>query len=160
MKTLYLLRHAKAEYGEDDFERGLSSRGENDALRMGRALKERGVKPDIIHCSSSVRTRRTIEILLPLLGIEAGRVSYEDDLYLAAPDTLAELVVNLDDRYESVLICGHNPGLEYIAAFYLGTDFEKFPTCAFREIRYKAKSWTFAAPETVEKTVVLFPKSL
>ena len=160
MKTLYLLRHAKAEDGQDDFERCLSARGESDARRMGQALMQRGIKPDIIYCSSATRARSTIEILVPQMGIEMGKVCFDEELYLAAPDALAEFVLSFDNRYESALICGHNPGLEYLAAFYLNKDVEKFPTCAFREIRFKADSWAFAAPETAEKTDLITPKSL
>jgi phosphohistidine phosphatase len=160
MKTLYLLRHAKAEDAAgSDFNRGLSEKGEKDAVRMGRALKKRGVNPDVVYCSSAPRARRTIEIMLALMGVELGKVYFDEALYLAAPDTLAELVVGLDDGYTSALICAHNPGLEDLAGFYLDGAAEKFPTCAFREIRFATESWAFAAPETFQETAILTPKA-
>jgi len=160
MKVLYFLRHGKAVDGTVDFKRGLSPRGESDAQRMGRALKERGVKPDIVYCSSAPRARRTAEIILPLMGIETGKVFFSDDLYLAAQDELAKLVEGIDDSRESALICGHNPGLEYLGNFYLNTTAEKFPTCAFREIRFNTKSWASVGPDTAGETTLITPRDL
>jgi phosphohistidine phosphatase len=161
MKTLYLLRHAKAEdAAENDFERRLSARGKTDAARMAGALKERGVRPGVVYCSSAPRARQTIEIMLPLMDVQMGKVCFDDALYLAAPDALAEFVVRIDDGYDSALICAHSPGLEDLAGFYLNHEAEKFPTCAFREIRFAAGCWAFAAPETFTETILLRPKEL
>jgi phosphohistidine phosphatase len=160
MKTLYLLRHAKAADGDSDFERGLSAQGENDAERMGCALKEKGIKPGVICSSSARRARRTLEILLPHLGIEMDKARFDDELYLATAGTLAELLANLDDSHDSALICGHNPALENLADFYLGAVTEKFPPCACREIRFNTDSWDFASPDTAGETVLITPESV
>ena len=157
MKILYLLRHGKAEDGPVDFERGLSPRGEDDAQRMGRALKERGIKPGIVFCSDAPRARRTAEILLPFTDIEANNVCFDHDLYLASQNELANFVAGIDNGYESALICGHNPGLEYLANFYLNTQMKKFPTCAFLEIRFNAESWAAVGQDTAGETTLITP---
>ena len=171
MKILYLLRHGKAEPAAEaggrgsvdvpvDFECSLSPRGKADAQRMGRALKERGIKPAIVFCSDAPRARRTAEILLPFTGIEANNVCFDHDLYLASPNELANFASGIDDGYESALICGHNPGLEYLADFYLGTRMEKFPTCAFLEIRFNAESWDEVGQGTAGGTTLITPQGI
>ena len=160
MKTLYLLRHAKAEAGERDFERNLSARGESDAERMGRALKGRGIQPAIVYCSTASRARQTLEIFLPCLGGDIRDARFDDDLYLAAPEYLAECVAGINDSHESALICGHNPGLECLADFYMDSGPLELPTCSFFTIRFNTDSWAFAAPETAGETLRITPKSL
>ena len=158
MKILYLLRHGKAVDGSCDFERGLSPRGESDARSMGRTLKERGINPDIVYCSNAPRARQTAEIILPVTGIETDKICFDDDLYLAPPNVLLELIAGFDDNCESALICGHNPGLELLASSYLKSNAEKFPTCAFREIRFNTESWAALGQDTVEETTLITPK--
>ena len=160
MKTLYLLRHGKAVDGPVDFERGLSPRGEDDAQRMGRALRERGIKPGIVFCSDAPRARQTAEILLPITGIEANNVRFDHELYLASENELANFVAGIDDGYESALICGHNPGLEDLANFYLNQQMKKFPTCALLEIRFNAESWAAVGPEAAGETTLITPSSI
>ena len=160
MKILYLFRHGKAVDRPVDFERGLSPSGVDDAQRMGSVLKERGIKPAIVFCSDAPRARQTVEILLPFIDIETNNVCFDHDLYLASSTDLKDFVADIDDGYESALICGHNPGLEYLGNFYLNTQMEKFPTCAFLEIRFNAKSWAEVGQGTAGKTTLLTPSSL
>lgn len=160
MKILYLLRHAKSGWDNaelDDSERPLSRRGVRNAALMGRELKERGIRPAAVFSSSSRRTRETLEIIAPVLGFPLERVRFEDALYLAAEKTLIDFILHLDDGLDEVMFCGHNPGLEETARFFLGKKAEKFPTCAFLEIRFAGDSWRRAAPDTVKKKVFLSP---
>lgn len=62
-KTLILLRHAKAEAGQDDHARPLAERGVEEAKRMGAHMAEHGIVPLKILCSTSTRTRQTLDSL-------------------------------------------------------------------------------------------------
>ena len=94
MLMLTLLRHAKAEPGgpgmADEF-RKLSDRGRVDAAKMGRHMAERGVRPDLILCSSSVRTRETCDLVRPFLAPDAV-LAVEPGLYLAESYALQDRV--------------------------------------------------------------------
>ena len=160
MKILYLLRHGKAEAGDEDFERELSPQGERDVERMGRHLYERRVRPNIVYCSTAPRARRTAEILLPIMDVELNSVRFEEFLYLASPDRLQEFVAGFAEDYESALICGHNPGLEHLATLYLNRVAGSFPTSAFREILFNADSWATVDIDTVMQTTLITPKDL
>ncbi|MBU6319823.1 MAG: histidine phosphatase family protein [Alphaproteobacteria bacterium] len=114
MRQLTLLRHAKAEPGggATDFERSLNERGRSDASRMGWALIEAGVAPDVVLISSSSRTRQTWEqIARTFPGAEPR---FLDSLYLAPPDALLQEAEAAGA--ERVMIIAHNPGLQDLAA--------------------------------------------
>ena len=79
---LVLLRHAKAEHGLDvpDHDRPLTLRGRRQSAEVGTALAEAGLVPDLVLCSSSVRTRQTWELARGPLGAEP-EVVFSDELY-------------------------------------------------------------------------------
>ena len=116
MHELILLRHAHAEPpapGQPDLDRPLSAEGHAEAEAAGRWLHERGLVPDRVLCSPSRRTRETLELVLEQVGYVDQRL--EDGIYEASPGTLATLA----DRHrevERLLLVGHNPGLERLAA--------------------------------------------
>jgi phosphohistidine phosphatase len=109
MRTLILLRHAKAVKGSEapsDEARELAARGRRDAAAAGAALEDLGFKPDLALVSTATRTRETAD--LALQGFTA-EVRYEDALYHAAPEGLWDAFASTDA--ETVLIVGHNPGI-------------------------------------------------
>lgn len=112
MNRLIVLRHAKAAQvpGSADAERPLTERGERDAGRAGRVLRELGLVPDLVLCSPSVRTRRTAELVLAELA-PAAPVEYEREIYEAYADDLLELVRRTDPEVRTLLLVGHNPGV-------------------------------------------------
>ncbi|HVI59608.1 MAG TPA: histidine phosphatase family protein [Luteimonas sp.] len=116
MRELILLRHAHAESsaaGQPDLDRPLSAEGNAEAEAAGHWLRERGLVPDLALCSPSRRTRETLEAVLAQVGYVDQRL--EEEIYEASPGTLAAVV----DRHrdvERLLLVGHNPGLERLAA--------------------------------------------
>ncbi len=115
MRELILLRHAHAEpatAGQDDLARGLSATGRAEAQAAGDWLREHGLRPDRVLCSTATRTRET---LAALGDIGAGELYEEAAIYEASPGTLATLADANRDA-ERLLLVGHNPGLEQLAA--------------------------------------------
>jgi phosphohistidine phosphatase len=113
VKRLFLLRHAKAEreeHGIDDESRALAPRGREDAVRIGRFLREEIYVADLVLCSTAVRTRQTLELLLPELGARPA-VQYLAELYLARRNTILSVIRQARDGAGSLMIVGHNPGL-------------------------------------------------
>lgn len=122
-RELLILRHAKAageRGGADDFERGLTSRGEKEAAEAGREIRKHGWIPDLILCSSARRTRDTLQIVLEVLRDSAPApeaIRYEDRLYNASLDTLSAVVAACPDSVRRLLVVGHNPGLEELLEY-------------------------------------------
>ncbi len=115
MRELILLRHAHAgshTTGPDDRDRVLSEVGVQEARAAGAWLREQGLLPDRVLCSPAARTRETLAVLGDLGVVE---VREESSIYEASPGTLAALVdANRDAN--RLLLVGHNPGLEQLAA--------------------------------------------
>jgi len=152
---LLLLRHAKAERGPDleDHERPLAKRGRRDAERMGAEIARRRLAPERILCSSSRRTRETLEAILPQLP-EGLDVVIDRELYLASPEAILARIADVDDRVRTLLVVGHNPGIAELAeqlaaggeAHALARLREKLPTCGLAEIRTGASRWRDIEP--------------
>ena len=116
MRELILLRHAHAEpaaAGQADIDRPLSPQGLAEAEAAGRWLAAQGLVPDRVLCSPARRARETLEAVLGTLGYIEQRL--EDRIYEATSGTLAELADANRDA-ERLLLVGHNPGLEQLAA--------------------------------------------
>lgn len=151
VKTLWLLRHAKASAGGAglaDRDRPLTARGRDAAKRIGRHLAERGVRPDLVLCSPSVRTRETLELVAKPLAIELP-VDFDSDLYLASEGDLQARIERVPDDAASVLLVGHNPGVAELALRLavrgdpgaLAGLRRKFPTGALAELRIHSQRW-------------------
>jgi phosphohistidine phosphatase len=116
MRELILLRHAHAEPaapGQSDFDRPLSPDGLAEAAAAGRWIAEQGLVPDRVLCSSARRARETMEAVLEATGYVEQRL--DERIYEATAGTLAELADAHRDA-ERLLLVGHNPGLERLAA--------------------------------------------
>lgn len=111
-RTLVVLRHAKADRGNTtDHERPLTARGRRDALAAGRWLAESGINPDLTVCSTSTRTKETWALAAMELGDGIAtamvRAVYDADL-----DDLLRVVRDTPNEVQTLLLVGHNPGLQ------------------------------------------------
>lgn len=129
MKTLFLLRHAKSSWDDprlSDHDRPLNQRGINAAIRIGRLMVERGFIPEMILCSTSVRTRATVDLVIEASGFEPD-IIYDDRIYEAS---LGDLLAVLSDHdRDRILVVCHNPGIESLI-FHLTGVIEPMPTAA------------------------------
>lgn len=147
LKRICLLRHAKAappESGQDDSDRPLLPRGAADAARLARFLAARGFKPDLALLSPAMRTRQTAELALSDLGVT---MDVRDALYLAPMIRLLGILHAVPAQVHSVMIVGHNPGMEDLASLLSRTRpsaenwEEKFPTCALAVLDFDIAHW-------------------
>jgi phosphohistidine phosphatase len=152
MLILSLLRHAKSSWDDprlDDHERPLAKRGAKEAPRIGAYMSEHELKPDLVICSSAVRTRATLALVLAEWSGPPPRVVFEDDLYLGPPVTLLMHLQEVKAPARHVLLVGHNPGVHALALECIGSGDRKliaglakgFPTAALAVITFEAGSW-------------------
>jgi len=109
-KRLFLLRHAKSSWddpGLDDHERPLAPRGRRAVQVLGEYLRDNDIRPIQVLCSSSRRTRETLDGVAP-----GGETLIESDLYHADADHLVERLRRVSEDVESVMVIGHNPTLQ------------------------------------------------
>lgn len=133
MLTLLVFRHAKAEPGEGlpDDQRELAPRGRKAARKMGELAREQGLLPERILSSTAVRTRETVELFVEGSGCTAP-VEYLPSLYLAEPRAYLEAAAKHAGGATSVMVVGHNPGLEGLVRELTG-EIVSLPTAALVE---------------------------
>ena len=128
MKTLYLLRHSKAVQGlkhawdpADDRNRTLTPSGLADANAVGAWFARKGIRPGLALVSDATRTVETWQHLRAAADMQVpSRLSTE--LYLASPQQIVDLIQQVGDSFTSLLIIGHNPGLEELVGAELSTS--------------------------------------
>ena len=157
MKTLLLLRHAKAGVGAPDRDRGLTGRGRRQSAAAGRYLAAEGLLPDFVVCSDARRTRETLDGLA--LG-EGAAVRFTPDLYDGHVPELVALVRGIgDDSVSRVLVIGHNPTISD-AGRYLAREGDAsslsrlalgMPTSGLAVLKFEAANWSAAGAGTLTR---------
>jgi phosphohistidine phosphatase len=142
MKTLLVLRHAKSSWNDpalDDHERPLNKRGRRDAPRMGELVREYGLMPSVVISSDAVRARLTAEAVAEAARY-AGEILLDPRLYMAGPADILSLLATLRENAETVMIVGHNPGLEKLVEQLTGAR-QDLPTAALAQIGLPIDQW-------------------
>lgn len=158
---LFLLRHAKSswdDHNQSDFDRPLNERGKKAAPLIGSIIKERSVSPEKILCSPAKRTRETLELLLETSKLDCP-IDYIDGIYEASVGELRKILKKVNDDHSSILMIGHNPGMEGLFSDLTG-DYERFPTAALASISLNITDWSDLNPGCGESNWVITPKGL
>jgi phosphohistidine phosphatase len=171
VKTVTLFRHAKS--GEknnpniEDFDRPLSGRGLKAASKMGAEMRNRNLRPNLILCSPSVRTRQTLTLAAEEAWDNSPRIRFEEDLYEASAKTMEEILHELSEDLSHVMLVGHNPGLQDLAVRLakLGSEAsqklgEKLPTAGLVSFDFDADLWGELKPGSGELRLFLTPAML
>ena len=142
MKTLLVLRHAKSSWDDpalDDHERPLNTRGRRDGPRMGELVRQYGLIPELVISSDAVRARLTAEAVAEAARY-AGEILLDPRLYMAGPADILSLLPRVRENAETVMIVGHNPGLEELVAQLTGEQHD-VPTAALAQIVLPIDQW-------------------
>jgi phosphohistidine phosphatase len=160
MKTLLLLRHAKSSWkdtGLQDFDRPLNGRGKKAAEMIGRFIKKKEIKPDLLISSPAVRARETIETVIKAAKLQS-ELRFDQRIYEAGPQRLLEIVSQIEEGRSIVLLVGHNPGMEEL--LHLLTDrVEHMATGTLAGIDLKGE-WSRAGEEKGTLGWIVKPKEL
>ena len=169
MKTLFVMRHAKAERESDtgrDFDRPLAKRGWHDAEAVGREMRFRGLEPDAVLASPARRAAETVTAF----GSGYGRLEQQFDpgMYNAPTDRLIEIVRSAGNGTERLLIVGHNPGFQDLVLRLASDDpsehsdhiVDGFPTAAIAAIELPAERWGDVAERSGRIVELILPRDL
>ena len=175
MKTLGLYRHAKSGWSDPrarDFDRPLSERGRRAAARMGEHIRDfgRDVGPrwDRIISSPAARCAETIELGYQVIG-QTYSVNWDRRIYLASSASLLDLLREQEGDPGSLLMVGHNPGLEDLIFDLVPDDGtsplrdvveEKFPTATFAVLELDIERWDQAEADCARLVHMVRPRDL
>ena len=171
MKRLTLLRHAKS--GDDgtvarDFERPLNAKGRRAARAIGRHMRDHALRFDAVLASPATRVVETLQEVEAVYG--PGLAPHWDKaLYLATPDELLDVIHRAPPEAESILLVGHNPGLEQLVLRLVPHQTEgsargeveaKYPTASLAEMAFAVDRWDQVADGGGELVRFVRPRDL
>jgi len=168
VRRIILLRHGKSSWSDptlSDVDRPLAPRGERASRRIAKHLRRKRIRPALVLCSPSLRTRQTLEAIEPSLG-KGCSVELAAELYAASEQKLLERLRALPESADSVLLIGHNPGLQELALVLAsrGVDLpklkQKFPTGALATLVVGSDSWAALRPGDAELVDYIVPRQL
>jgi len=145
MKTLIIIRHAKAEQGfGKDIERKLTDRGQRNAVKMAERLKEKGYHIDKIYSSNSERTMQTTRLFAEVLDIPGNHIRYFESLYLADVLGISETIEWLreNENIRTLAIVGHNPGVTNFVNDLTHAGIDSLPTCGIAVMEVEMDDWS------------------
>jgi phosphohistidine phosphatase len=142
MRSLYLLRHAKSSWQDTagrDFDRPLNEQGRDAAERVGKLIAAE--KPDdvLVVSSPARRARETTEIILRSSGVRA-ELRFDPEIYDADLVSLLSILRRVEDHNQTVILVGHNPGIENLIRFLTG-EVRAVATAALAKITFEGNSW-------------------
>lgn len=147
MRRLTLLRHAKSSWDDTvprDFDRPLNAKGLRAARTMGRHLRESGLSFDHVVASPAIRVVETLDGVWEGFGTTLKPV-WDRRIYLASCVNLLDVVRETPPEVESLLMAGHNPGLEDLVLMLVpdregdrlrDSLEEKFPTASVAVLEF------------------------
>ena len=170
MLELLLLRHAKSRWdepGAQDHDRDLAPRGELAATRMGRLIRNQGLRPELVLCSTARRAVHTWRLVEAELG-DLPPLHYDDRLYLALPDRMIEVLAERGAGTGRILLVGHDPGMHSLAVRLATTGDRawraalaaKFPSGALALFAFVAHDWADLATQGGELRGFWRPREL
>lgn len=146
MKTLFIIRHAKAEWRSEngsDFSRTLCSEGVYEAKNIGLQLLRKNVVVDAIVFSSALRTMQTAQQIANTFGKDGVNLCAEPLLYQADAECIETIIAQFADDKNNIAIVCHNPGVTEFAHSLVSNKFsDAMPTCAVVAVKSDAKSWS------------------
>lgn len=169
MRTLALLRHGKSSWQDpslQDFDRALKPRGREAAKLMGRHLREQKIAFDLVLASPARRVVETIAHLQQTYG-DLPEPRFEASSYGASPLELLRIVRECDAQPQSLLLAGHNPGLQGLALLLAADDdphqeriASYYPTAAFVLLKVEVAEWQDLQPGSAHILHFVTPKDL
>ncbi len=171
MKLLGLFRHAKSDWHDPrarDFDRPLNARGKAGAEIMGRHVRDHGVKWERMLASPAIRCAETVELACQAAGRPVAAI-WDRRIYLASGVTLADVLRDTEGDPTSILMVGHNPGLEDLIFDLVPDDGScplrdvveiKFPTAAFAVLELDIGRWADLADKCGKLVHLVRPRDL
>lgn len=161
MKTLLLLRHAKSSWADSnlrDFDRPLNERGLKAAMLMGKFIRKRKIEPGLIISSPAKRARETAS-LVKESGKLIAELRFDERIYEADTETLLKVVSQIDENVDTVMLVGHNPGMQQLLQALTG-EAEEVPTATLMQISLKLDKWSAVQERSGSLEWLVRPKEL
>jgi phosphohistidine phosphatase len=163
MKTIYIIRHAKSSWNTADMpdeQRPLMEKGKKRTKKVIDFLHENHIRVDYIISSHAVRAYETAKILAHALKYPIENIKIDPQIYHANGDAILSQFYDLPDRYDSVMIVGHNPSLTDFVNLFLKSPIDNLPTSGVVSFSFDTEHWEKVPLASRKTNFILFPKEL
>ncbi len=161
MKTLYLVRHAKSDWGNEvlkDIDRPLNNRGYSDAYIQSVKFSTDQKHPDLIVSSPAVRAFTTAGIFARTLKYKEDKILISQGIYESSSSTIINTIAATNDAVSTLMVFGHNPGFTEAFDELSDSYIDNIPTCGIVGITFNVKSWTEIIDTKGHCFLSFFPK--
>ena len=100
-----------------------------------------GHRPDLIISSPARRALSTARKIAQELGFDAADIVTDENLYFSGAGSMRSVLEGVDDRYQKVMMVGHNPTMTNFMNMLSNTSIFNMPTCAIAVIGFDIRSW-------------------
>lgn len=162
MKRLFLIRHAKSDWTNshlEDIDRPLNERGKNDAILIGKKLKQKYLSPDIIISSPAKRAIKTAKRVCKEIGFFKN-IDLIEGLYEFEVAAYYRVVEQLCNNINTAFLFGHNPVISEFAEELTASFVGEMPTCSVFVVDLEIDNWIETTSNCGKKVDYFFPIKL
>jgi phosphohistidine phosphatase len=162
VKTLILVRHAKSDWNDpalSDFDRPLNERGKRDAPVMAKRLLDKKIFIEAFVSSPAKRAKKTATIFAEAYKQDKDDLILKQELYGAGEEVFYKVISKLKDKYDTVALFSHNPGITDFANQLADVRVENIPTAGVFAIKADCKKWEDFREAKKEFWFFDYPKS-
>jgi len=159
VRNLLLVRHAESSLNYsnlNDFDRPLNNRGKSDAKLMAKKLLENRFNVEHIISSGANRALSTSEIISNYISFPVKSIHVNNDIYNCSEQNALNIINSIDDKYEFVMIAGHNPTFHFLSQILSNESIMSFPTCSMFAIAFNVDLWSEVYKG--KKKFMIYPK--
>lgn len=162
MRELYLVRHAKSDWGTEflkDIDRPLNERGYGDAYFMSKWFLKNHPLPACIISSPATRALSTALIFARAFEFDMKKFQLAEGVYESSASSLISVVAEQNDNCASLMLFGHNPGITD-AFNQMSEDIyiDNVPTCGIVKLVFDAAKWSEIKNRKAAVGFFKFPK--
>lgn len=160
MKRLIFVRHGKSswDFPVEDKDRPLKERAYKDADHIISAFKAHLDFPVEVFSSPAKRAKTTAELFKIGLNIEDQHFHIKPQLYTFDASEVLQFIKNIDDKFDDVMLFGHNPAYTYMVNQLGSLPIDNLPTTGLVSIVFEIESWKQIRKG--ETHLYLFPKHI
>jgi phosphohistidine phosphatase len=162
VKRLLLIRHAKSDWGNPsvrDLDRPLNKRGHAAAPEMAQRMVKQNIYPELIVSSPALRAFTTAKYFAKAWEMDANNIQTYKTIYEACIKNLLNVVNHFDNRYHTIALFGHNPGLTDFANYLSDVNIYNMPTCSIVMLEFPFEDWDLVSSSTAKVLLFDYPKS-
>ena len=166
MKRLYIIRHAKSSWEQEDIDdmvRPLIDNGKSASLLLGNWLMHHKIKPDEVITSPATRALHTAINICSWIDFPISKMDIDQKIYFGNIKSITDKLIQLDQsakEINSVFLIGHEPLMSEMVYKFTKDVLDKFPTSALYSISWNVDSWADAMHLLGSKVDFITPKSL